>query len=94
MNQSDEYGHEEQHDKHNVQNGPFLESWSKAQVEDVVVGHRVQTNTKTVSTTLEFPVKDFQEQIVHFKIDLMLLKQKVWTVRDTSLYENIKLRNS
>ena len=80
MCSSDLYDHEDQHDKHNVQNGPFLESWSKAEVEDVVVGRRVQTDTETVSTALEFPVEDFRERIKHFKTDLMLLKQKVWTI--------------
>ena len=74
VNQHDENDHEEKHDKHNVQNGPFLESWSKAQVEDVVIGHQVQTDTETVSTTLEFPVEDFRERINNFKTDLMLLK--------------------
>ena len=30
VNHHDKYDHEEKHDKHNVQNGPFLEIWSKA----------------------------------------------------------------
>ena len=57
MNHHDEYDHEEQHEKHNVKNGPFLESLSKSQVEDVVMGHPVQSNTETFSRALEFPVK-------------------------------------
>ena len=91
VNQHDEYDHEEQHDKHNVQNEPFLESWSKAQAEVVVIGHPVQSNTETFSRALELPVKDFWERIMHFKTDLMLLKQRVSTVRDTVLQENIKI---
>ena len=80
VNQHDEYDHEEQHDKHNVQNEPFLESWSKAQVEGVVVGNPVQSNIETFSRALELPVKDFQEMIMHFKTDLIMLKQRIGTV--------------
>ena len=76
VNQHEEYDHKEQHGKHNVQNEPFLESWSKAQAKTVVVGHMVQSNVETFSRELELLVKYFQERIMHFKTDLMLLKQR------------------
>lgn len=41
VNQHAEHDHEGDHDKHNVQDEPFPESQSKAQVEVVVVGHLV-----------------------------------------------------
>ena len=74
-----------------MQDESFLKGQSKIQVEDVVVGHQVQTDTETVITELELPVEDFRERIKHFKTDLMLLKQKVWTVRDIALQENRKI---
>ena len=51
----------------------------------------MKSDTETVSMALEFPVEDFRERIKHFKTDLMLLKQKVWTVRDIALQENRKI---
>ena len=69
----------------------FSESLSKAQVELVVVGHLVQTNTETFRRAPELPVEDFKEISMNFKTDLMILKHRIRTVRDTVLQENKKI---
>ena len=77
MNWYDEHDHAGQQDKDSMQDDSFLKGQSNIQVEAVVVGHPVQSDTETVSMALEFPEEDFQERIKHFKTDLMLLKQRV-----------------
>lgn len=51
----------------------------------------MQTSTKTFSRAPGFLVEDFTENIMHFKIDLMMLKQRIWEVRDTFLQDNTKI---
>lgn len=74
LNRCDEHGHKGKHDRHSMQDEPFLESQSKAQVEVMIVKHLVQTDAETFNRALEFPRGDHREKIKNFKTDLMMLK--------------------
>lgn len=90
VNQGDQHDHEGEHHIHNVNNEPFLESQSKAQVGVVVIGHPVQRVTNIFNRAPKFPVDGSQGKIAHFKTGLIMLKQRVRTTRDTTLQENRK----
>jgi len=74
-----------------MQEESFLEGQSKVQVEACGHGALVQANTETFNRAQELPIEDFQERIMHFKTNLMMLKQRVWIVQDIVLHENRKI---
>lgn len=91
VNRHDEHDHKRWHDKCSMHDNPFQESRSKVQVGAMIVKHPVQTNTEEFSRAPKLLVEDFLEKIMHFKTNLMMLKQRVWTIRNIVLQENRKI---
>lgn len=94
VNRHDEHDHKRWHHKCGMHDNPFQESRSKVQVGAMIVEHPVQTNTEEFSRAPKLLVEDFLEKIMHFKTNLMMLKQRVWTVQTLSYRKIEKLRSS